>query len=104
MEKTELPVALEYIHVVELEASKAGFDRIEDVLTDPGVRICLVIDLNLENFTLRERPWRLTYPFASGSLMKPLDSVSPTVKKTCKTKTLSDRNAKVPKGGSPWSG
>jgi len=97
-------VALEYIHVVDLEASETGFDRIEDVLKGPRVRICLAINPSFENFTLRERPWRLTYPFASGSLTKPLVPASPTAKKTCRTKSLNDRNAEVRKSGSPWSG
>ena len=99
----KLPVALENIHVVDLEAPKTGFDRVEDVLTGPRVRIYWAVDPRLGNFTLRERPWRLTYPLVSGSAMNPPSRVSPTVKKTYKTEALSDRNAR-PRAGAAHFG
>ena len=37
-ENQKLPVTLKNIHVVDLEAFKAGLDRVEDVLTNGKVR------------------------------------------------------------------
>jgi hypothetical protein len=74
----KLPVALKDVHVVDLETFKAGLDRVENVLTALRVRIYEAAGSHLERLTLRERPWRLIYPFSSGSIMKPSDIVLPT--------------------------
>ena len=95
----KLPVALEDIHVVDLKAFKAGFDGVEDVLTGVGGEDLLGgRSPRLGRLTLRERPWRLTYPFVSGSEMNFPSSVLLTGKKSYKTKTLSKRDAKL------WTG
>ena len=98
-EEYELPVALKDIYVLDLEAFEAFFDRVKDVLTNERVRSDQTARGRVsENLTLRERPWRLTYPFASGSAMYPSDGVFPTAKQTCKTNASSDRSEGVQEG------
>lgn len=80
-------MTLENIDVFDLEAFKTGLDRIEDVLTDPRVRAYWAISFHPEELTLRERPWRLMYPFSSGFVMNPSAGVFATAKKTYKAKT-----------------
>ena len=53
-------MTLKDIHVVDLKASKAGLDRVENVLTNGKVRGDQAICYSPEKLALRERPWRLT--------------------------------------------
>lgn len=60
-EEYKLPVTLKDIHVIDLETFKTFFDRIEDVLTNEGVRSDQTAHDQLpKSLTLRERLWRLT--------------------------------------------